>query len=167
MTLMRCPDCGRNVSDAALTCPTCGRPMRRAGARPGVAAASPGYSFEYVSKRKIFGVPLVHVVYGPVWLVGFRPARGIVAVGNIAIGAVALGGVAVGGIALAGISLGLVSLAGIAIGLGFGLGGIATGYVAVGGVAVGVYAFGGAALGTHTLQNDPELVRALRSLVSR
>lgn len=27
MALMKCPDCGKEVSDAAPTCPGCGRPM--------------------------------------------------------------------------------------------------------------------------------------------
>jgi hypothetical protein len=55
-------------------------------------------------------------------------------------------------------------LAGVAIGLGIGIGGIATGYLAVGGVAIGVYAIGGLGIGTHTLQNDPHLLDALKKL---
>ena len=27
MALVKCPDCGRDVSSAAPTCPNCGRPM--------------------------------------------------------------------------------------------------------------------------------------------
>lgn len=27
MPLIQCPDCGREVSDAAPTCPNCGRPL--------------------------------------------------------------------------------------------------------------------------------------------
>ena len=27
MALVKCPDCGRDVSDKAPTCPNCGRPM--------------------------------------------------------------------------------------------------------------------------------------------
>lgn len=28
MALTECPDCGRNVSDAAMACPSCARPLR-------------------------------------------------------------------------------------------------------------------------------------------
>lgn len=27
MSLIKCPDCGRDISDQAPTCPSCGRPM--------------------------------------------------------------------------------------------------------------------------------------------
>lgn len=30
MALIRCPDCGREVSDAAATCPSCARPLAAA-----------------------------------------------------------------------------------------------------------------------------------------
>src|SRR4051812_27277887 len=31
MALVKCPDCGREVSDLAPACPTCGRPMAASG----------------------------------------------------------------------------------------------------------------------------------------
>jgi len=34
MALVKCPDCGRDVSDAAPTCPGCGRPMSRGPSCP-------------------------------------------------------------------------------------------------------------------------------------
>lgn len=169
MTLIRCPDCGRNVSDAAQACPTCGRPMRRTGGRGEIGATTSmgqGWSYEYRSQRHLFGLPLVHVIYGPAWAGGLRPAKAIFAFGNIAIGLVAFGGIAVGAVAVGGIAIGLISLAGIAFGLVLGLGGIATGYWALGGIALGVTAIGSVAFGAHTLQNDPELARTLRGLLS-
>lgn len=163
MTLMRCPDCGRQVSDRAVSCPTCGRPL--SAGRRGMAANAPVYAgFEYRSERTLLGWPLVHVIYGATDNGTLRPARGVFAFGNIAIGLVAFGGIAVGGIALGGIAIGLISLAGVALGLLLGLGGIATGYWALGGVALGATAIGGVAFGAHTLQNDPDLMRTLRSL---
>ncbi|WOH53623.1 hypothetical protein [Bradyrhizobium sp. sBnM-33] len=60
---------------------------------------------------------------GPTWLVGFRPARGIIAVGNIAIGFAAFGGVAMGLVAFGGISLGFMCVGGMALALGLGAGG--------------------------------------------
>lgn len=174
MTLMRCPECGREVSSMAATCPHCGRPLRGGAFNAGAIAATGGEwgassaaPYEYKSRATLFGLPVVHVVYGPAWLVGFRPACGIIAVGNIAFGVVAFGGVAVGLLAAGGLSLGLICLGGMALGLAFGLGGIATGYLALGGIAIGAYAIGGLGIGAHTLQNDPQLLRMLSSLFGR
>ncbi|MDQ8731885.1 zinc ribbon domain-containing protein [Bradyrhizobium sp. LHD-71] len=168
MTLTRCPDCGREISNQAAVCPGCGRPLRQRG--PAIAvdgAGRPLYLYEYKSRRTLFGLPLVHVMLGPVWLIGFKPACGIIAVGNIAVGFAAFGGVAIGLAAFGGISLGLVCFGGIAAALGLGAGGIATGYWALGGIAVGVYALGGLAIGAHTLQNDPDMLRMLHALFGR
>jgi hypothetical protein len=166
MALIRCPECGREVSDQAASCPSCGYPLATAaGSRP----AEPGgparpLSYEYKSKKTILGLPLVHIVYGPVWAVGLKPARGIIAIGNFAVGVIAIGGFAVGIFAFAGIGLGLVCVAGMAFGIGAGVGGIATGYVAIGGIAIGSYAIGGLAVGPHTIYNDPRLRDIIRGL---
>jgi hypothetical protein len=124
--------------------------MRRAG-RP--------CSYEYKSRKTIFGMPLVHIVYGPAWAGGLKPAKGFIAIGNVAIGVIAIGGFALGLFTLAGIGLGVPSIAGIALGIGAGVGGIATGYFAIGGMAIG-----GLALGTHTPFNDPEITERIRRL---
>lgn len=144
MTLMQCPDCGREISDRATACPGCGRPLQARG--PAIAAGRAGlpYLYEYKSRTILFGLPLIHVIFGPAWLTGFRPARGIIAVGNIAIGFAAFGGLAMGLVTFGGISLGVVCVGGIALALALGAGGIATGYWALGGIAIGVYALGGA-----------------------
>jgi len=176
MALIRCPECQREVSDRANACPGCGHPLwesrMRAGLRqPGVQGPGPGpdsaSAYEYRSKRTIFGLPLIHIVYGPTWLVGLRPARGFIAIGNVAIGVVAIGGFGLGLFALSGIGLGLISIGGIALGVGAGIGGIATGYLAVGGLAIGIYAIGGLGIGVHTLANDPQLLESLRKLFPR
>jgi hypothetical protein len=164
MTLKRCADCGREISDQATACPGCGRPLQGRG--PAIAASGEWagrmpYFYEYKSQIILFGLPLIHIMLGPMWLVGFRPARGIIAVGNIAIGFIAFGGVAAGLMAFGGISLGIVCAGGIALALGLGAGGIATGYWALGGIAVGVYALGGLGIGAHTLQSDPDMLRIL------
>ena len=90
-------------------------------------------SFEYKSKRTLFGLPLLHINCGP----GLRWARGIIAIGNIATGLVALGGV----------SAGLLSLGGVSLGLLLALGGVAAGSIAMGAVAIGLLAWGGVSLG--------------------
>ena len=38
MPLTNCPDCGKQVSPAALSCPGCGRPMRQVAATQQVSA---------------------------------------------------------------------------------------------------------------------------------
>ena len=172
MALTRCPECQREVSDKAYTCPGCGHPLWQAGLRPGpimqgMRGAASAYTYEYKSKRTLFGLPLLHIVYGPAWMVGFKPAKGIIAIGNVAIGVVAIGGFAAGLISLAGIGFGAICFAGIALGIGVGIGGIATGYLAVGGLAIGVYALGGLGIGTHTLANDPQMMESLRRLFPR
>ena len=170
MTLVRCADCGREISDQARACPGCGRLLQERG--PAMAASSawagqPPYFYEYKSQIVLLGLPLIHVMLGPSWLVGFRPARGIIAVGNIAIGFAAFGGVAMGLVAFGGISLGIVCVGGMALALGLGAGGIATGYWALGGIAIGVYALGGLGIGAHTLQNDPDMLRIISAPFGR
>ena len=167
MTLKRCADCGREISDQAMACPGCGRLLQERGPATAASGEWPPYFYEYKSPTILFGLPLIHVIFGPAWLIGFRPARGIIAVGNIAIGFVAFGGVAMGFAAFGGVSLGLVCAGGIALALGLGAGGIATGYWALGGIAIGVYALGGLGIGAHTLQNDHHMLRVFRALFGR
>ncbi len=97
--------------------------------------------YEYISPRRLWGLPLVHVRLGG----GDRPVRGIIAVGNVAVGLVSLGGVGVGLISLAGVGVGLLSLGAVALGA-VPVGGVAIGLCAAGGVAVGQWlAVGGVA----------------------
>jgi hypothetical protein len=129
----------------------------------------PGWTspYEYKSQKTVFGLPLVHIVYGPTWLVGLKPARGFIAIGNVALGVIAIGGFGLGLFTLSGIGLGLIAIGGIALGLGAGLGGIATGYLAIGGLAIGVYAIGGLGIGVHTLMNDPHMLESFKKLFAR
>ena len=153
MALVNCPECDKQISDKALMCPNCG-----------YSAGKGLFAYEYRSQRELFGLPLVHIVYGlginP--LTGrFRVARGIIAIGNIAIGGVAVGGLSLGILSLGGLALGLVAFGGLAVGLLLAMGGMAIGLVAIGGGAIGYYALGGGAWGTHALGGnvqDPNAV---------
>src|SRR6478609_3283513 len=100
-------------------------------------------SFEYRSRLKVFGLPLVHVVRGIDPSSGRRPtAVGIIAIGQVAVGVVAIGQVAIGGI----------SLGQAAIGLGWGIGQLAFGLMAAGQVAAGLLgAAGQLAVAPHAL----------------
>lgn len=99
--------------------------------------------YEYKSNCKLLGIPLVHINVG--W--GYpRVARGVFALGNIAVGGCAVGGLSAGIISIGGLGLGLLAVGGIAAGA-IALGGLALGFLALGGLAVGVYAIGGCAIG--------------------
>lgn len=106
-----------------------------------------GYRYEYKSKREIFGLPLVHINIGR----GFYKAKGIIAVGTIAMGLVSCGVFSIGLLSSGAFALGLISLAAIAIGLGAAFGGIALGILAVGGLAIGVFSIGGLAVGMFSI----------------
>lgn len=120
------------------------------------------FGYEYKSKMKIFGMPLVHIAQGVDPQTGKpRVAKGFIAIGNIAVGVFALGGISLGVFSFAGVGLGIVTFAGCAIGLGIAIGGLAVGTIAAGGLAVGYYALGGAAFGAHTISGsgaDPQAV---------
>lgn len=98
--------------------------------------------YEYKSRLKIGNLPLVHINLG----YGKKVAKGIIAIGNIAIGVLSLGGLSLGVLSLGGIGMGLLSIGGLAIG-GLCFGGLGIGYMAVGGLALGIYACGGLAIG--------------------
>lgn len=89
--------------------------------------------YEFISKTKIFGLPLVHVNTSGRYGVGV--AKGVIAIGDAAFGLISIGGFSVGLISIGGISLGLASLGGIAGGI-WALGGISIGVTAIGGIAL-------------------------------
>lgn len=93
--------------------------------------------YEYKSKTKVFGLALIHINAGG-GKSDTRIAKGIIAIGDVAIGLISLGGVSMGLISVGGVSLGLAALGGVAIG-GFALGGVAIGLFALGGVALGLF----------------------------
>ncbi len=93
---------------------------------------------EYRSKRQLFGMPLLHYTYGRSPETGRRVvARGVFAVGRLAVGLVAIGQA----------SLGLIAIGQLGIGLLFGLAQLATGALCVGQAAIGYFAVGQIAIG--------------------
>ena len=127
-----------------------GRDAPRLACRSCVERGALMYGFEYKSAAAIGQWPLVHVCMG-IDALTMRPraAKGVVAIGNIAVGGLALGGLTVGLVAVGGLSIGLAcALGGAALGVGLSVGGFAFGSIAVGGLAIGLkYAIGGAAFG--------------------
>jgi hypothetical protein len=86
MTLISCPECAKSVSEKAKSCPHCGYPLKSGG---GLETGYAGY--EYKSSATLFGMPLIHVVYGPGAGGTLKPAKGFIAIGNVAIGVIAIG----------------------------------------------------------------------------
>jgi len=74
-----CRECRHQVSEQAFACPNCGAPYP-------ARAVWDGWGFEYKSKARIAGLPVVHISFK------YRPnrtpvvARGIVAIGQFASG---------------------------------------------------------------------------------
>lgn len=106
-------------------------------------------SWEWNSKTKLFGLPLVSVCFClyPRMTRCRKTARGIIAIGNIAVGIVALGAFSAGVFSVGALSAGAFALGALAFGLA-ALGPVAIGLLAFGPVALGLwYAGGVAALG--------------------
>jgi tRNA A-37 threonylcarbamoyl transferase component Bud32 len=109
--------------------------------------------FDYKSKRRMFGMPLLHVTTRMDPITG-KPAeargvfafggkaKGIFAFGGRSRGVFACGGIAQGVFAFGGISFGLVTYGGIAVALLLSHGGISVAPVAIGGIAMGLLAYG-------------------------
>ena len=108
------------------------------------------FGYEYRSKTTVFGWPLIHIASGIDPATGRkRIAKGIIAIGDLAIGGLAFGGCSIGIFSIGGMALGVFSFGGMAIALLVALGGGAIGGLAVGGGAIGVIAIGGAAIGYY------------------
>lgn len=126
------------------------RREERAKRPPGASAPAQKWTFkpvEYRSRWTLFGLPLVHVRMECQHEGRTLPARGWIAVGNIAYGVLfAFGGLAVGTVSVGGFALGLVAVGGFGLGA-LSLAGFALGFWAVGGAAVGYAATGGFAIG--------------------
>ena len=96
---------------------------------------------EFISRRRLFGRPLLHVRFGA------GPARGWIAVGDEAYGWL----FACGHMAVAPVACGVIATGGVALGGwvcgGFAFGFVAIGAAALGGLAAGLWAYGGTVFG--------------------
>jgi hypothetical protein len=116
---------------------------------------------EFTSHRRLLGVPLLHYTRGRCPETGKRVvARGLIAVGRLAVGVVAVGQAAAGFVAVGQLALspllgigqaatGLVALGQLAVGALLGLGQFAAGYVAVGQFGLGGYVLAQFGIGEH------------------
>ncbi len=184
-----CGNCGYILTGLteASKCPECGRPIVEVLTRKPFKRL--GKSIRYRSATQMFGLPLIHVAIGPDPERGEAKgkARGIIAVGDIAVGGIAVGGVSLGVVSVGGMSVGVASLGGMSVGAltalggcsvggfavgggavgGIAAGGMAIGAVAQGGVAIGVYARGGRPIGPYLVsgtRQDPQAVKVFDTL---
>jgi len=115
--------------------------------------------FEYRSRRTLLGLPLVHIRMECERDGKTVPAKGWIAIGNVAYGGLfAFAGFAVAPISLGGIAVGLVAMGGAAVGL-LSFAGIALGFWAMGGAAVGYAAYGGGAVAWLAAQGGYAMAR--------
>jgi transcriptional regulator with XRE-family HTH domain len=103
-------------------------------------------SFEYKSKKMIGNLPLVHINYG----FGHHVAKGVIAIGNIAIGIVSIGLISVGVLAFGLLAIGILALGTFAAGL-LSFGSMAIGLMAFGALAYGIISYGAVAGGMYTI----------------
>jgi hypothetical protein len=114
-----------------------------------LVAAGRRMAIDYRSKEVWGQLPVVHIAVGGRQEDGryrLGRARGIIALGDIAIGLVAEGGVAIGLLSVGGVALGLGSVGAVAVGLA-AVGAVSIGLVAVGAVVIGLTAMGVATAG--------------------
>lgn len=72
MAMMKCPDCGKDVSNQATACPGCGHPIKAAEARPIVVSAGPSAGVAAVLSLVIPGAGQMYagsVGGGIAWLI--------------------------------------------------------------------------------------------------
>jgi hypothetical protein len=137
------------------------------------------YFAEFRSHATVFGLPLLHYTRGICPETGRRiAARGIFAVGRVAIGVIALGQASAGIIAVGQAGFGLVlclaqagagfaAVGQVAAGLNFGAGQVASGLTAIGQLAAGKFVLAQLGLGAYLWtpqQADPEAVRHFQDL---
>ena len=139
-----------------------------------------GTSFhEFKSHATWFGMPMVHYTYGKSPETGKRVvAKGVFAIGRLALGIVAIGQASAGLIAVGQLAIGLafglgqlstgvLAIGQLAIAALFGLGQMATGYVAIGQFALGKYVLAQLGFGEFvysTSRGDPQVLELLKTL---
>ncbi len=106
----------------------------------GVPKATNG--FEWKTRRKILGLPLICIAFGADEKGRPRVAKGFIALGQFAVGMVVIAQFGLGLISLGQVAVGVAAGGQLAVGLLTGIGQVCAGTFAVGQVVVGVYARG-------------------------
>jgi len=144
MPTVPCRQCRAPVNADDPTCAHCG------ALQPGRAQIEAA-GYEWKSRLRWMGYPLVHIAFGHDDQGQSRTARGIVAIGQRAVGGVAIGIVAGGFVSLGVVSVGVFSIGVVSVGALFACGVNAIGALALGVVAVGYKVGGVATFGSKVL----------------
>jgi RNA polymerase sigma factor (sigma-70 family) len=136
------------------------------------AGVMPKPAFEYCSKMKFLGLPLINIRIGDRFDILRKPVTGWIVCANYAVGGLfAFGGVAIAPFGIGGLVIGLIPFGGLVAGI-FPLGALSFGVWAFGGVAIGWQAIGGfavawnQAVGSLALAHDfavGNIVRAVQA----
>lgn len=129
-------------SDTSFHAPPTGDAPPRPQKRPFRLPGRGRLEFEYISQKKLFGLPLVHVHVGA----GLYRAKGVFALGMISSGLISMGLLSMGLLSFGLLSMGLLSFGGFVLGAA-AFGGVAAGILAAAGIAIGLFAIGGISLG--------------------
>ena len=106
------------------------------------------WEYEYISKTMVGKLPLVHIHTGS----GLCRAKGVIAIGNVAVGFLSVGIFSLGLLSVGVLSVGLIAIAVLALGL-IALGNIGIGLFAAGNLVLGLFAIGNLARGTIAIGN--------------
>ena len=168
MALITCPECDAKISEKAATCPKCGYPMQPMADLAHTARMF-RRGFEWKSKTKILGLPLIHIAIGRNKETGkLMAAKGIIAIGQFGIGVITIAQFGIG--LLFGLGQfvgGILAIGQFALGVYFGLGQFATGVIAIGQMAFGMYVRAHMGYGRYlwsTKIKDPQAVEYFVSL---
>ncbi len=148
--MKKCPFCAEMIEEETVQCPYCSEKLI---IEEGESAGADMWGYEYKSKKRWFGLPLVHIARGIDPQTGHsRKAKGIIAIGNTAIGVIAIGGKAFGIIPIGGFSAGLLAFGGVSLGVvSFGVLALAA-FLAIGGIAASpFYAIGALAFARNPI----------------
>lgn len=129
-------------SDTSFHAPSTGDAPTRPPKRPFRLPGRGRLEFEYISQKKLFGLPLIHVHVGA----GLYRAKGVFALGMISSGLISMGLLSMGLLSFGLLSMGLLSFGGFVLGAA-AFGGVAAGILAAAGIAIGLFAIGGISLG--------------------
>lgn len=116
-------------------------------------------SYEYKSRRTLFGLPLVHISIGlgssakGILAVGFK-ARGVLSFGIFSAGGISFGVLSAGLFSVGAAALGVVALGALSLGIFLALGALALGFLAYGAVAVGFFSAGALAVAQYVAVGD-------------
>lgn len=111
-----CMNCGYALVGLTESskCPECGKPLVEVLQRRGTLVPR---GKRWRSKAELFGMPLVHVAFGPEGEDRMGKARGIIAIGTFARGWIALGIMSTGVVSVGVVTAGVVSIGATGFGL--------------------------------------------------